>query len=158
MSGSWVVSKVQWTFLAGSSTADMYVPLFTFSWCLFTQCYVQQQCKWRAATLGCVAGKWKHATIWIQPYELPLSPHSPLPSSCLVNPFLCKFHIGLKSFHAADTLCSTFVSPPAPALELLRCIVTRKCSRKKQHFFEAEGCICICMPRPASYLATACTR
>ena len=24
LSGSWVVSKVQWAFLAGSSTADMY--------------------------------------------------------------------------------------------------------------------------------------
>ena len=84
--------------------------------------------------MGCVAGKSKHATIWIQPYELPLPPHSPLPSSCLVNPFLCKFHICLKSFHVADTLCSTFASPRAPALELLRCIVTRKCSVKNSIF------------------------
>ena len=82
---------------------------------------LQQQC-WRV--LACVAWKWKHATIWIPPYELPpLPPQGPLP-------LLVSSTLSSANFIFAHTLCSTFVSPRAPALELSRCIVTRECLKK----------------------------
>ena len=81
------------------------------------------------------------------PYELPLHP------SCLVSPFPVQISY-FPSPSNVSTLCSTFLSPQAPALELSRRIVTRKCWLKNS-FFYSEGCIC--MPRPARYLATTCT-